>query len=110
MGPGGPRKEESDVCESDVTMHRTGSHEPVNSVVSTIVTGGPDDETGSVADAPRDAIVMLSECRDSDPRDIGQYTYVTGQPPVGVKSGVVNHPTVLYLTRGCLPLICALRG
>ena len=65
-GPGGPRKEESDVCESDVTMHRTGSHEPVNSVVSTIATGGPDDETGSVADAPRDAVVMLSECRDSD--------------------------------------------
>ena len=42
------------------------SHYPVNSVVSTIGTGAPDDETGSVADAPGDAIVMLHESRDSD--------------------------------------------
>ena len=47
-------------------MHRTGSYETVISVVGIISPGGPGDETGSVVDAPGDAIVMLSECRDSD--------------------------------------------
>ena len=58
------RDEEGDVYEGDVAMHRTGSNETVNSVVSTIRPGGPGDETGSVADAPGDAIVMFSECQD----------------------------------------------
>ena len=65
-GPGGPCNEEGDVYEGDVAMHWTGSDETVNSVVSIIGPGGPGDGTGSVVDAPGDAIVMLSECRDSD--------------------------------------------
>ena len=42
------------------------SDEPVNSVVSITGPGGPCDETGSVADTPRDAIVVSSECREID--------------------------------------------
>ena len=37
-----------------------------HSVVSTIGPGGPYDETGSVVDAPGDAIVVSSECREID--------------------------------------------
>ena len=52
--PGGSCEEEGDVYEGDVAIYRTGSNETVNSVSSTIGPGGPCDETGSVADAPRE--------------------------------------------------------
>ena len=62
--------EEGDVYEGDVALPQTGSDEMVDmlehSVISTIGPGGPCDETGSVADAPGDAIVVSSECRDID--------------------------------------------
>ena len=62
--------DESDVCEGDVALPRTGSDEPVDmlehSAVSTIGPGGSCDDTGSVADAPGDVIVVSSECRDID--------------------------------------------
>ena len=61
----GPGDEEGDVYEGDVSMHRTGSDETVNSVVSTDPVSSPG-PPGPMADAPGDAIVMSSECRDSD--------------------------------------------
>ena len=90
-------------------MHRTGSDEKVNSVVGTIGPGGPGDETWSVADTPGDAIVMSSECWDIDRATLE--IYVCGGSTTGrSRKCVVSLPTVSYLTRGCLPLICALRG
>ena len=85
---------EGDVYEGNVALHQTGSDETVNNVVSTI-----GDETGSVADSPGDEIVMSSECQEIDRGTPGR-----------IRRCVSNHPTVLYLTRGCLPLICALWG
>ena len=87
IGPGGPCDEtgpvaywsgdkEGDVYEGDVTLPRTGTDEPVDmlgsvlrllhSGVCTICPGGPCDETGPVADAPGDVLVVSSECRDID--------------------------------------------
>ena len=109
-GTGGPCDEESNISEGDVAMHQTGSGETVISVVSSISPGGPGDVTGSVADAPRDVIVMLSECRDSDGGTLGKIRMWLGSTPGRSRVCVVNHPTVLCLTRGCLPLNCALRG
>ena len=65
-GPGGPCEEEGDVYEGDVALPRTGSDELVISVVSAIGQGRPCDETGSVADAPGDAIIESSESREID--------------------------------------------
>ena len=56
--------EECDVCEGDVSLSRTGSDEPVNSVVRTSGPGGPGNET--VADDLGDVIVMSSECQEID--------------------------------------------
>ena len=44
-------------------LPRTGSYEPVISVVSAVGPGGPCDAPGPVVDAPGDATVVSSECR-----------------------------------------------
>ena len=52
MGPGGPCQEDDDVCEGEVALPRTGSDEPVNSVIRTSRPGGPGgpcDEEGDVS-------------------------------------------------------------
>ena len=54
--------------------------------------------TGSVADAPGDVIVVSSECRDIDRETLEVYKCVVGPP------------AILFLMRGFLPSICALRG
>ena len=79
-GLGGSCPEEGDVYEGNVALHQTSSDNTVNNVVSTIGPGSSRDETGSVVDAPGDAIVMSSECREIE----GHWTiYVCGdQPPV----------------------------
>ena len=65
-GPGGLCDVEGDIYEGDVSLYRTNSDKMVNGVVSTIAPGGPSDETGLVADAPGDVIVMSSECQEID--------------------------------------------
>ena len=88
-------------------IHQTGSDEIALSVVSTFGLGGPGDETGSVVDG--DAIMMASECRDSE-RGTLVNIHLWRVNPQLESNCVMNHPTVLYLMRGCLPLICTHRG
>ena len=53
---------------SAVALHRTGSDQTFNKVVSIVCIslGGPGYETGSVTDASGDVVVMSSECREVD--------------------------------------------
>ena len=107
-GPGSPCNEEGVVSEGNVAMHRTGSDETVVSVVSTISSGGSGDETGSAADAPGDAMIMLSECRDSDRGALDKVRLWRVNPRS--KSRVCCEPAHGDMfDEGCLPLIYALR-
>ena len=93
--PVGSCVEDGQIYENDVALHRTRSDQTFNKVVSIVCPGGPGNESGSVADASRDVIVMSSECREIDKallRDIGQNTYVGNRPPVGAESALRTIP------------------
>ena len=107
-GLGGPCDDGDDFYEGDVTLHRSGSDQTVNVVVSTVGPGGLGNETGSVAVTPGDMIVMSSEYREIDKGALDKIRMWRVSPGRSRKC-VTNHSTVLCLTRGCLPLICALR-
>ena len=64
--------EDSDIYESAVALHRTGSDQTVNTVVSTVSQGGPCDEdspprTGS--DKPFNSVVCTSPPGPGGPGD-----------------------------------------
>ena len=87
--PDGSCAEVGQIYESAVALHQTGSDQTFNKVVSIVGPGGPGNETGSVADASRDVIVMSSECREVDNGTLDK-----------IRMWEINHPTVLYFARG----------
>ena len=127
--------EGSDVYGGEDILPRSGLDESLHvlehSVLGTIGPGEPWCGTGEAVETPRETEVH-SECRDAIRGTLEEVQiYVSGRPSVGVGivfgNRYVPYPpnlcrnkftsligglrnTVLCLTRGLLPLICALRG
>ena len=97
------------VCDYDDYFYDGHYDDKPDSVVSTIGTGGPCDETGSVTDAPGDAIVVSSECREVDRETLDSIRVRRVNPRSESKVCCGPSRSIIF-DEGVLPLICALRG
>ena len=91
----------SQIYDSAVALHRTGSDQTFNEVFSIVGPVGPGNETGSVADASGDVIVMSSECQEVDIGTLDKIRMWEINPPVGAESALRTIP-VSYFVRRCL--------